>query len=135
MPVALKYCTEVADGYYARDEGSVRCWIWIGQSCHITCLHDPMGSVASSIGFVSELDFMIAMNLVACATGLAIAWLAGKGKLAGKSLSQVPAVIIFVAGLSLNFYLGPIRTAPGLLGKTAWCIMRVFNNNSLRMLA
>ncbi len=28
-----------------------------------------MGSVTSSIGFVSELDFMIAMNLAAFATG------------------------------------------------------------------
>lgn len=76
-----------------------------------------MGSVASSIGFVSELDFMIAMNLVACATGLAIAWLAGKGKLAGKSLSQVPAVIIFVAGLSLNFISGPFALPPVFLAK------------------
>ena len=55
-----------------------------------------MGSVTSSIGFVSELDFMLAMNLAACVTGFGIVWLVRAGKLIAGRLSQTPALVAFV---------------------------------------
>lgn len=61
-----------------------------------------MGSVTSSIGFVSELDFMIAMNLAAFATGFGIVWLVRAGRLAEGHLPQIPAVVAFAAGILLN---------------------------------
>ena len=61
-----------------------------------------MGSVTSSIGFVSELDFMLAMNLAACVTGFGIVWLVRAGKLIAGRLSQTPALVAFVGGFLLN---------------------------------
>lgn len=79
-----------------------------------------MGSVASSIGFVSELDFMIAMNLAAFATGFGIVWLVRAGKLAAGSLPQIPAIVAFVAGILLNaiqvLSALPSAVSAGLLG-------------------
>ena len=52
-----------------------------------------MGSVSSTVGFVSELDFMFAMNAISFATALAIIALVRAGRLRPGALSQVPAVI------------------------------------------
>ena len=48
-----------------------------------------MGSVSSTVGFVSELDFMFAMNAISFATALAIIALVRAGRLRPGALSQV----------------------------------------------
>ena len=59
-----------------------------------------MGSVSSTVGFVSELDFMFAMNAISFATALAIIALVRAGRLRPGALSQVPAVIALLVGLN-----------------------------------
>ncbi|MFR1637929.1 MAG: hypothetical protein ACLSVD_01410 [Eggerthellaceae bacterium] len=47
-----------------------------------------MGSVSSTVGFVSELDFMFAMNAISFATALAIIALVRAGRLRPGALSK-----------------------------------------------
>ena len=61
-----------------------------------------MGSVSSTVGFVSELDFMFAMNAISFATALAIIALVRAGRLRPGALSQVPAVIALLVGFFLS---------------------------------
>lgn len=61
-----------------------------------------MGSVSSSVGFVSELDFMFVMNAASFITACVIVVLVRVGKLRPGSLSQVPAVIALLAGFFLS---------------------------------
>lgn len=61
-----------------------------------------MGSVSSTVGFVSELDFMFAMNAASFVTALVIIALVRTGRLRPGSLSQVPAVIALLVGFFLS---------------------------------
>ena len=61
-----------------------------------------MGSVSSTVGFVSELDFMFAMNAASFTTALVIIALVRAGRLRPGALSQVPAVIALLVGFFLS---------------------------------
>ena len=61
-----------------------------------------MGSVSSTVGFVSELDFMFAMNAASFTTALVIIALVRAGRLCPGALSQVPAVIALLVGFFLS---------------------------------
>lgn len=69
-----------------------------------------MGSVSSSIGFVSELDFMFAMNAAAVITAASIIVLVLRGRLRTWQLSQVPALI----ALTLGFFLSTTNVFAGM---------------------
>ncbi|MEG1561956.1 MAG: helix-turn-helix transcriptional regulator [Raoultibacter sp.] len=69
-----------------------------------------MGSVSSSIGFVSELDFMFAMNAAAVITAASIIVLVLRGRLRTWQLSQVPALI----ALTLGFFLSATNVFAGM---------------------
>lgn len=75
-----------------------------------------MGSVSSSVGFVSELDFMFTMNAASFVTAFAVLLLVGTGRLRPGRLSQVPAVIALLVG----FFLSATGVMTGLpVGATA----------------
>ncbi len=68
-----------------------------------------MGSVASSIGFVSELDFMFAMTLASAVTAAGVVVGVRSGRLASWQLSQIPAVL----ALGFGFLLGATQVLAG----------------------
>ena len=75
-----------------------------------------MGSVSSSVGFVSELDFMFTMNMASFVTAFVVLLLVGTGRLRPGRLSQVPAVIALLVG----FFLSATGVMTGLpVGATA----------------
>lgn len=69
-----------------------------------------MGSVSSSVGFVSQLGFMFAMTATTTVTALSIIALVRAGKIAPWSLRQTPALITLCAG----FLLGSTGVLSGL---------------------
>ena len=75
-----------------------------------------MGSVSSSVGFVSELDFMFTMNMASFVTAFVVLLLVGTWRLRPGRLSQVPAVIALLVG----FFLSATGVMTGLpVGATA----------------
>lgn len=61
-----------------------------------------MGSVPSSVGFVSELDFMFSMNVISFITASILILLVKAGRLRPGRLSQVPAVVALLIGFFLS---------------------------------
>lgn len=61
-----------------------------------------MGSVFSTVGFVSEFDFMIPMLASSFLTSLAIVTLVALRKLNAGALSQAPAVLALLLGFALS---------------------------------
>uniref|UniRef100_A0A7C9JR41 LuxR family transcriptional regulator n=1 Tax=Muribaculaceae bacterium Z82 TaxID=2304548 RepID=A0A7C9JR41_9BACT len=71
-----------------------------------------MGSVFSTVGFVSELDFMIPMLVSSILTSAAIVTLVAFRKLSTGSLSQAPAVLALLLGFLLSAT-GVLSSLPG----------------------
>lgn len=89
-----------------------------------------LGSVSSSVGFVSQLGFMFAMTATTTVTALIIILLLRAGRIAPWSLSQAPAL----ASLCVGFLLGstgvlsvfPAEVATLLLGGLCGYALTVF---------
>lgn len=68
-----------------------------------------MGSVLSSVGFISELSFMVPMLVASLATAFLIMLAARRGRLPSGALGQYPAIV----ALSLGFIVGGMNLLSG----------------------
>lgn len=88
---------------FASNVGVVSAW-GFGLSKAATSIGylSAMGSVSHSVGFVTELWFMVASEVVSFAMALAVGVLAARGRLAMRGLSAWPAPIALMAGFLLS---------------------------------
>ncbi len=89
-----------------------------------------MGSVSSTVGFVSELDFMFAMNASSFVTALVIIALVRCGRVRPGSLSQVPAIVAMLVG----FFLSATGVVTGLPAITTAVLYGILCGFSLTIL-
>lgn len=82
-----------------------------------------MGSVSSGVGFISELDFMFAVNGASVLTAAVLLVLLSRGKLKAGSIPFLPAVIAIAVGFaaSMSGVLSFVPVMPATLFLGALC--------------
>ncbi|NTU89844.1 MAG: LuxR family transcriptional regulator, partial [Actinobacteria bacterium] len=61
-----------------------------------------MGTVPSGVGFVSTLEFVLALNFTSLLVALVVLLMLRKGLLRARGISQIPALAAVILGLALN---------------------------------
>ena len=109
-------------GFAARAGAVAACGFGLSKAATSIGYLSAMGSVTRSVGFVTELWFMLASEAVSVVLAVAVGALAAQGRLRPRSISQWQALLVFFAGflLSSSGALSglPESAAAGLLGLT-----------------
>lgn len=109
-------------GFAARAGAVAACGFGLSKAATSIGYLSAMGSVTRSVGFVTELWFMLASEAVSVVLAVAVGALAAQGRLRPRSISQWQALLVFFAGflLSASGVLSalPESAVAGLLGLT-----------------
>ena len=90
-------------GFVSRIAAVSACGFGLSKAATSIGYLSAMGSVTRNVGFVTELWFMLASEVVSLVFAIVVASLAARGHLRPRSIPQWQALLVFFAGIPPEF--------------------------------